>query len=791
MSPPPFKSKELKVRPFPNPSQERADWRDQSTIIVSLDVLADLKLKEGGLCRIAKDSSASRSREAVVSVAREKLGKNVIQISRSFQKLCELKIGDVVRFSNPQGTSGTEVPRAEAVIVKDVTAAATVDDPDSATKNLEDEEYEPFLADLKTNFFKSAGMLVPGMMFKVPSRVSTFRKRTFSVVLVNGKEDSVARFDPFETKVKMSTNVSGEKDVGAAVRLEAPPIIGQEKSIRELNLFLSQYGQTNDVSKRGRTCGLVIEGPEGGSKHKIVKFITSLGWGTTYEIISGDTVSSIRQTLKNARENQPAIVLIKYFKTENQGFINTLADFLDTLSEDDETLGCLPRVLVLVTCTDYLSNIPAMLRTPTRFKHVVKLGIPDNKGRKAILDSIQLKFYPEEAKKCMEYLVENTFGWTEVDIISLVDAIEYNFGMDRNTMKATAMPVDHGKVNKPSGSISETEAPQQYIRFEHCLHARQQTRPSTMEGVDARPPKILWADIGGNDGLKKSLALSSPNPLVGPPRGIILYGPPGCSKTMAAQAMANSARCNFFPVKGGELLNMYVGESERNVRQLFEKARRAAPSIIFFDELDAIGGGRASMGQKRSGGGGDNSSGVKIIQALLTEIDGFEARAGIMVVGATNRPDMIDEALLRPGRIDQVFFVGPPDQKGREQILRKLVGEKKEYVTEELLEGIPGDDGFAGRMTEGFSGAEVTQAWKTCLLNVVREHKEETGELQGENEREDEEQDGPGTEEKEKRARKLIVEKADLEKAIRGMDKRITPDMLHGYEEWRRELSDF
>lgn len=229
---------------------------------------------------------------------------------------------------------------------------------------------------------------------------------------------------------------------------------------------------------------------------------------------------------------------------------------------------------------------------------------------------------------------------------------------------------------------------------------------------------------------------------------------------MTAQAMATTARCNFFSVKGGELLNMYVGESERNVRQLFERARRAAPSIIFFDELDAIGGGRSSMSSSAYGGG-DSGGGTKIIQALLTEIDGFDSRPGVMVVGATNRPDLIDSALLRPGRIDQIHYIAPPDASARKAILSKLIDSKKDY-TAGLVDAVP----RLVELTEGFSGAELTQAWQRTLLDVsVRESEVQKSE-----------------------SAILYIKEEDLEKSIRNMDKQITPQMLDGYESWRRRF---
>jgi AAA family ATPase len=240
-----------------------------------------------------------------------------------------------------------------------------------------------------------------------------------------------------------------------------------------------------------------------------------------------------------------------------------------------------------------------------------------------------------------------------------------------------------------------------------------------------------------------------------PPKGLLLYGPPGCSKTLSAQAMATESSFNFFAVKGAELLNMYVGESERAVRMLFERARAASPSIIFFDEIDSIGGQRP--GGSGGGGGGGSTIGVNVLTTLLTEMDGFESLTGVLVLAATNRPEAIDPALMRPGRFDQVLYVGPPDQKAREAVFQ--VHLRGLSLSEDV------DISGLAEKADGYSGAEIKAICIEAGMAVLdRYDDDETGTV------------------------KLEISMADLVAAMERTPKKITQMMIHGYETWSKQF---
>jgi transitional endoplasmic reticulum ATPase len=243
-----------------------------------------------------------------------------------------------------------------------------------------------------------------------------------------------------------------------------------------------------------------------------------------------------------------------------------------------------------------------------------------------------------------------------------------------------------------------------------------ETEPSAMREVFVEVPDIKWEDIGGLSTIKQELqeAVEWPLKYLGvftyadatPPKGILLYGPPGTGKTLMAKAAANESEANFISIKGPELLSKWVGESEKGVREIFRKARQAAPCIIFFDELDAIAPTR--------GDHGDSHVTERVISQFLTEMDGLEILTNVVVIGATNRPDIIDPALLRPGRFDRILYVPPPDRESRVQIIK--IHTKKKPLDEDVnIEEL-------ANKTDGYTGADIASLSSAAVMLALREH---------------------------------------------------------------------
>jgi transitional endoplasmic reticulum ATPase len=255
------------------------------------------------------------------------------------------------------------------------------------------------------------------------------------------------------------------------------------------------------------------------------------------------------------------------------------------------------------------------------------------------------------------------------------------------------------------------------VKMQDFVDVIKEMEPSAMREVFVEVPDVKWQDVGGLGDVKEELMEAVEWPLkyqsiftyadATPPKGILLYGPPGTGKTLLAKAAANESEANFISIKGPELLSKWVGESEKGVREVFRKARQAAPCIIFFDEIDAIA-------PTRGGSFGDSHVTERVISQLLTELDGLEILTNVIVIAATNRPDIIDPALLRPGRFDRLLYVSPPDKDSRIQII-KIHTEKKPLSENVNLQELAAD-------MEGYTGADIASVASTAVMLALREH---------------------------------------------------------------------
>jgi ribosome biogenesis ATPase len=409
--------------------------------------------------------------------------------------------------------------------------------------------------------------------------------------------------------------------------------------------------------------------------------------------MSGESEKRLREIFTQAKELAPSIIFI---------------DEIDAITPKRETAAReMERRIVaqLLTCMDDLNNynleesktvivigatnrpdaLDSALRRAGRFDREISLGIPDEKARMEIL-----KVMTKDMKLAGDFdfkeLAKCTPGYVGADLSSLataagVIAVNRVFGkLAEDTQMETSDLQNKSEsnisrfLNKYKDPLNEEQLVHLAIEMGDFVEAMKKVQPSAKREGFATIPDVTWSDIGALSSVREELRMSIVEPIKNPelfakvgivnPSGVLLYGPPGCGKTLLAKAIANESHCNFLSVKGPELLNKFVGESERGVRQLFARARASEPCVIFFDELDAL--------CPKRGMNSDNSSSERVVNQLLTELDGVEGRKRVYIIAATNRPDIIDRAMLRPGRFDKLVYVQLPDVAERAEILKTL-----------------------------------------------------------------------------------------------------------------------
>ncbi|KAI1471833.1 AAA-domain-containing protein [Daldinia caldariorum] len=479
------------------------------------------------------------------------------------------------------------------------------------------------------------------------------------------------------------------------------------------------------------TRGVLLHGPPGCGKTMLANaYAASLGVSyipvsapSLVAGMSGESERKIRELYDEAKSLAPCLIFIDEIdaimgKRENaqremeKRIVAQMLTCMDDLSP--QKLG--GKIVVTLAATNRPDSIDPALRRAGRFNREISLGIPNEGAREAILRKM-LQHGRVSPDLDYKLLAKRTPGFVGADLKDVVSIAKNE--MVRATMTQLAqtgpseMDLDSDDQMSPGlqlhlailGAPDEAVSSDSLIlTMDHMLSAIAKVQPSSKREGFTTIPDTTWAHIGALHDVRKQLMLSIVKPIQDPerftskgleaPSGVLLWGPPGCGKTLLAKAVANESKVNFISVKGPELLNKYVGESERSVRQVFSRARASAPCILFFDELDALV-------PRRDGNGPDASA--RVVNQLLTELDGIGSRLGVYVVGATNRPDMIDPAILRPGRLGTNIFVDLPDANGRVDILRTRIKRLlPSYTDYPVLEAVARDP-----RCEGFSGADL------------------------------------------------------------------------------------
>jgi transitional endoplasmic reticulum ATPase len=406
----------------------------------------------------------------------------------------------------------------------------------------------------------------------------------------------------------------------------------------------------------------------------------------------GESEERLREFFKQAEENAPSIIFIDEIdsiapkREEVSGDVEKrIVSQLLTLMDGMKSRG----KVVVIAATNRPDSLDPALRRPGRFDREIEIGIPDEEGRLAILN-IHTRGMPIDEKVDLKAISKITHGFVGADLEFL--AKEAAMRSLRRIMP---------EIDLDQEKISQEILQKIQITNEDFRDALKEVRPSALREVLIQTPNVTWDDVGGLESLKEELREAIEWPIkhkdafdyvnVETPKGILLHGPTGTGKTLIAKAVAKMTESNFISIKGPELLSKWVGESEKGVREIFRKARLAAPCIIFLDELDAL--------VPRRGGSSDSHVTENVVSQILTEIDGLEELHNVLIIGATNRLDIVDPAILRPGRFDRIIEVPLPDAKGRSNIF-KIHTKKKPLAKDVDLEKIV-------ERTNGFSGAEI------------------------------------------------------------------------------------
>jgi transitional endoplasmic reticulum ATPase len=424
--------------------------------------------------------------------------------------------------------------------------------------------------------------------------------------------------------------------------------------------------------------------------------------------MAGESESNLRKAFEEAEKNSPAIIFIDEIdsiapkRDKVQGEVERrIVSQLLTLMD-----GLKPRSnVVVIGATNRPNSIDPALRRFGRFDREVDIGVPDETGRLEVL-RIHTKNMKLSEDVDLERIAHETQGFVGADIAQLcTEAAMHCIREKMDQIDFEAEEIDAAVLDSMA------------VTMEHFKSALTHSNPSALRETVVEVPNVTWQDIGGLENVKRELRELVQYPVehpemfvkfgMDPPRGVLFYGPPGCGKTLLAKAVANECRANFISIKGPELLTMWFGESEANVRDIFDKARQAAPCVLFFDELDAIA-------RARGGSVGDASGAAdRVINQILTEMDGVGARKSVFIIGATNRPDIIDPAVMRPGRLDQLIYIPLPDEASRMAILKATL--RKSPIAPDV------DLNVIARATAGFSGADLTEICQRAVKLAIRE----------------------------------------------------------------------
>ncbi|MCC6022993.1 MAG: CDC48 family AAA ATPase [Desulfurococcaceae archaeon] len=498
--------------------------------------------------------------------------------------------------------------------------------------------------------------------------------------------------------------------------------------------------------------GVLLYGPPGCGKTLLAKavaneidaYFIAINGPEIMSKFYGESEARLREIFEEAKKHAPSVIFI---------------DEIDAIApKRDEVVGEVERRVVaqllalmdglesrgdviVIAATNRPHAIDPALRRPGRFDREIEIPLPDKQGRLEILQ-IHTRNMPLAKDVDLIKIAEITHGYTGADLAALAKEAALN------ALRRYLPKIDLSKNEIPTELLDSIE-----VTMDDFIHALNEIVPSGLREIYIEVPEVRWSDIGGLDEVKQQLREVVEWPLkypesfkrlgIEPPKGVLLYGPPGCGKTLLAKAVATESGANFIAIKGPEIMSKWVGESEKAIREIFKKARIYAPSVVFLDEIDSIAPIRGVLE--------DTHVTERVVSQLLTELDSIEKLRNVAIIAATNRPDLVDPALLRPGRFDRVIYVPPPDRRARLEIL-KVHTRKVPLASDVDLEKL-------AELTEGYSGADLEALVREAALVALRENLNAS-----------------------------VVESRHFIIALNTIKPSLTPQMIKFYEEWFNKI---
>ncbi|HEX6293708.1 MAG TPA: CDC48 family AAA ATPase [Nitrososphaeraceae archaeon] len=670
-----------------------AEQRDVGRKIARVDpeIVERLNITTGDALEL---SSLGRKTTVLSWPAKESdRGKGIIRIDGLIRNRLDVGINDLI-----------EIKTVKSKDAKSITFAPT--EPLRITGG------EQYLAEYLNGALMTKGDTIP---------INVMGRRIDLVVISTNPSGPVIINDSTEIIVseESSKAIQISKEGGAAASITYEDIGGLGDAVERVREMIELPLRHPELFKRlgvEAPKGVLLHGPPGTGKTLLAKAVanetnsnfSAIGGPEIMSKYYGESEEKLRSIFEQAEKNAPSIIFIDE--------IDSIAPKRDEVSGEVERRivaqllslmdGMTSRgKVVVIAATNRINAIDPALRRPGRFDREIEIGVPNRDGRLEVLQ-IHTRGMPMEKDVNLEKLADISHGFVGADLQSL--AKEAAIRALRRVLP---------EINLSSESIPLETLKKIVVRMQDFMDVIKEMEPSAMREVFVEVPDIKWEDIGGLSSIKQELQEAVEWPLkynqiftysdATPPKGILLYGPPGTGKTLMAKAAANESEANFISIKGPELLSKWVGESEKGVREIFRKARQAAPCIIFFDEMDAIT-------PTRGGNFGDSHVTERVISQFLTELDGLEVLTNVVVIGATNRPDIIDPALLRPGRFDRILYVPPPDRESRLQIIK--IHTKKKHLAEDVNLDRLAD------ATDGYTGADISSLSSAAVMLALREH---------------------------------------------------------------------